>query len=98
MGKHRKPREMTTEGQQSPTPGKGQRTNTQVRKRSTGKTSNTTTRAGTGGNAAAGDNMWKFYSEDSPGVKIGPVPVLVISLMFIAAVFIMHIWGKYNRV
>ena len=53
------------------------------------------------------DNMWKFYSEDSPGVKvstvifnyialiqIGPVPVLVISLMFIGSVFIMHIWGK----
>jgi len=45
-----------------------------------------------------GDNMWKFYSEDSPGVKIGPVPVLVLSLMFIGSVFIMHIWGKYNRV
>merc|ERR1739838_990979 len=44
------------------------------------------------------DNMWKFYSEDSPGVKIGPVPVLVISLMFIGSVFIMHIWGKYTRV
>merc|ERR1719378_418660 len=31
-------------------------------------------------------NMWKFYTEDSPGIKVGPVPVLVMSLMFIASV------------
>merc|ERR1711973_242983 len=42
-------------------------------------------------------NMWKFYTEDSPGIKVGPVPVLVMSLMFIASVFILHIWGKYTR-
>jgi protein transport protein SEC61 subunit beta len=41
--------------------------------------------------------MWKFYTEDSPGIKVGPVPVLVMSLMFIASVFILHIWGKYTR-
>lgn len=27
----------------------------------------------------------------------GPVPVLVMSLLFIASVFMLHIWGKYNR-
>lgn len=27
----------------------------------------------------------------------GPVPVLVMSLIFIASVFMLHIWGKYNR-
>merc|ERR1739838_823720 len=32
-------------------------------------------------------NMWKFYTEDSPGIKVGPVPVLVMSLMFIAPLF-----------
>ena len=57
-------------------------------------------------------DMWKFYTEDSPGIKVivvyfdtvvvnvikvGPVPVLVMSLMFIASVFILHIWGKYTR-
>ncbi|XP_067933414.1 protein transport protein Sec61 subunit beta-like [Watersipora subatra] len=48
-----------------------------------------------GGGSAAG--MWKFYSEDSPGIKVGPVPVLVMSLLFIASVFVLHIWGKYTR-
>ncbi|KAG8139646.1 putative Protein transport protein [Naja naja] len=28
---------------------------------------------------------------------IGPVPVLVMSLLFIASVFMLHIWGKYTR-
>ena len=27
----------------------------------------------------------------------GPVPVLVMSLLFIACVFLLHIWGKYSR-
>lgn len=49
----------------------------------------------TGGAASAG--MWRFYTEDSPGIKIGPVPVLVMSLLFIASVFMLHIWGKYTR-
>ncbi|VDO94969.1 unnamed protein product [Soboliphyme baturini] len=41
--------------------------------------------------------MWRFYTDDSPGIKIGPVPVLVMSLVFIASVFMLHIWGKYSR-
>jgi protein transport protein SEC61 subunit beta len=41
--------------------------------------------------------MWRFYTEDSSGIKIGPVPVLVMSLVFIASVFMLHIWGKYTR-
>ncbi|CAH1249253.1 protein transport protein Sec61 subunit beta-like [Branchiostoma lanceolatum] len=41
--------------------------------------------------------MWRFYTEDSPGLKVGPVPVLVMSLLFIASVFMLHIWGKYTR-
>jgi len=53
----------------------------------------TTTRAG--GTSSGG--MWRFYSDDSPGIKVGPVPVLVMSLLFIACVFMLHIWGKYNR-
>ncbi|XP_026487798.1 protein transport protein Sec61 subunit beta [Nymphalis io] len=51
---------------------------------------NRTTGAGSGG-------MWRFYTDDSPGVKVGPVPVLVMSLLFIASVFMLHIWGKYTR-
>merc|ERR1712117_479163 len=49
------------------------------------------------GNAGS-TNMWKFYTEDSPGIKVGPVPVLVMSLVFIASVFLLHILGKYSRV
>merc|ERR1712090_104116 len=41
--------------------------------------------------------MWRFYTDDSPGIKVGPVPVLVMSLLFIACVFMLHIWGKFNR-
>merc|ERR1712013_401744 len=44
-----------------------------------------------------GGGMWRFYTDDSPGIKVGPVPVLVMSLLFIACVFMLHIWGKYNR-
>ncbi|KRX92050.1 Protein transport protein Sec61 subunit beta, partial [Trichinella pseudospiralis] len=46
---------------------------------------------------ASGGGMWRFYTDDSPGIKIGPVPVLVMSLVFIASVFVLHIWGKYAR-
>lgn len=38
-----------------------------------------------------------FYTHDSPGIKVGPVPVLILALLFIASVFILHIWGKYSR-
>ncbi|XP_040209282.1 protein transport protein Sec61 subunit beta [Rana temporaria] len=63
-----------------------QRKTTSSSARSAGRT----TSAGTGG-------MWRFYTEDSPGLKVGPVPVLVMSLLFIASVFMLHIWGKYTR-
>merc|ERR1711879_556543 len=66
-----------------------------VRSRKGAAASGTTTRraAGSGGP----QNMWRFYTEDSPGIKVGPVPVLVMSLLFIASVFMLHIWGKYTR-
>ncbi|XP_019878248.1 protein transport protein Sec61 subunit beta [Aethina tumida] len=47
--------------------------------------------------AGAASGMWRFYTDDSPGIKVGPVPVLVMSLLFIASVFMLHIWGKYTR-
>merc|ERR1711962_514677 len=56
--------------------------------------------AASGGTRKAAGNsagMWRFYTEDSPGIKVGPVPVLVMSLIFIASVFVLHIWGKYKR-
>jgi protein transport protein SEC61 subunit beta len=38
-----------------------------------------------------------FYTNDSAGIKVGPVPVLIMALLFIASVFMLHIWGKYVR-
>ncbi|VEN48158.1 unnamed protein product [Callosobruchus maculatus] len=63
-----------------------------VRQRKT--TTTTTVRRNTG---AGTGGMWRFYTDDSPGIKVGPVPVLVMSLLFIASVFMLHIWGKYTR-
>ena len=57
------------------------------------KVTSSAPRKAAGGSAS----MWRFYTEDSPGIKIGPVPVLVMSLLFIASVFMLHIWGKYSR-
>merc|ERR1712002_135129 len=50
-----------------------------------------------GRSAASTGGMWRFYTDDSPGIKVGPLPVLVGSLVFIATVFMLHIWGKYTR-
>eukprot|EP00924_Labyrinthula_sp_SR-Ha-C_P016897 maker-scaffold_6-snap-gene-18.41-mRNA-1 protein AED:0.29 eAED:0.29 QI:63/1/1/1/0.5/0.33/3/915/70 len=38
----------------------------------------------------------RFYTEDSPGFKVGPTTVLVSSLMFIGCVVLLHIWGKFR--
>ncbi|KAJ2226681.1 hypothetical protein IWW45_007353 [Coemansia sp. RSA 485] len=39
-------------------------------------------------------NMMRLYSDDAPGLKVDPVVVLVLSLVFIASVFLLHIYGK----
>ncbi|XP_065584596.1 protein transport protein Sec61 subunit beta-like [Artemia franciscana] len=48
------------------------------------------------GEASSG-GMWRFYTDDSSGIKVGPGQVMVMSILFIASVFILHIWGKYSR-
>ncbi|KAL3097498.1 hypothetical protein niasHS_003946 [Heterodera schachtii] len=60
-------------------------------------TGRTRTAGGGGGGGMNSGGLWRFYTEDSTGLKIGPVPVLVMSLVFIASVFVLHIWGKYSR-
>ncbi|XP_014250040.1 protein transport protein Sec61 subunit beta-like [Cimex lectularius] len=57
----------------------------------------TVTAARSRNTSANSGGMWRFYTDDSPGIKVGPVPVLVMSLLFIASVFMLHIWGKYTR-
>uniref|UniRef100_A0A914I3T0 Protein transport protein Sec61 subunit beta n=1 Tax=Globodera rostochiensis TaxID=31243 RepID=A0A914I3T0_GLORO len=73
-----------------------------IRQRRTGGAANAGRARATGGGGGGGGGMnsgglWRFYTEDSSGLKIGPVPVLVMSLVFIASVFVLHIWGKYSR-
>jgi len=71
------------------------RTGGTVRQRKPAASSGTASKKSAGGASSAG--MWRFYTEDSPGIKVGPVPVLIMSLLFIASVFMLHIWGKYSR-
>ncbi|CAN4101690.1 unnamed protein product [Withania somnifera] len=56
---------------------------------------------GGGGNAVVGsgnaNNMLRFYTDDSPGLKISPTVVLVMSLCFIGFVTALHVLGKFYR-
>ncbi|KAG5618666.1 hypothetical protein H5410_018490 [Solanum commersonii] len=56
---------------------------------------------GGGGNAVVGSgnasNMLRFYTDDSPGLKISPTVVLVMSLCFIGFVTTLHVLGKFYR-
>eukprot|EP01114_Cavostelium_apophysatum_P009208 TRINITY_DN222_c0_g1_i1.p1 TRINITY_DN222_c0_g1~~TRINITY_DN222_c0_g1_i1.p1 ORF type:complete len:100 (+),score=8.85 TRINITY_DN222_c0_g1_i1:51-350(+) len=57
-------------------------------------------RRGVAGKTARGSNsggLLRYYTDDSPGLKIGPTVVLVSSLMLITFVVLLHIWGKFNR-
>ncbi|KFM77810.1 Protein transport protein Sec61 subunit beta, partial [Stegodyphus mimosarum] len=60
-----------------------------VKQRKTGGASASSRTRTSGANSGG---MWRFYTDDSPGIKVGPVPVLVMSLLFIASVFMLHIW------
>ncbi|KAL3334209.1 hypothetical protein AABB24_030786 [Solanum stoloniferum] len=56
---------------------------------------------GGGGNAVVGSgnasNMLRFYTDDTPGLKISPTVVLVMSLCFIGFVTTLHVLGKFYR-
>ncbi|KAK1268616.1 Protein transport protein Sec61 subunit beta [Acorus gramineus] len=54
-------------------------------------------RRASGGSGAAGagaTSMLQFYTDDAPGLKISPNTVLAMSIGFIAAVAILHGFGK----
>jgi protein transport protein SEC61 subunit beta len=46
--------------------------------------------------AGAGNNILQFYTDDSPGLQVGPTTVLVASLSFVGVVVLLHIWGKFR--
>ncbi|KAI1320705.1 Protein transport protein Sec61 subunit beta [Mortierella claussenii] len=64
-----------------------------IRRRTTNSKSAQTSRAP--GPSTSG--MMRIYTDDSPGLRVDPVVVLVLSLAFIASVFALHIYGKLTR-
>ncbi|GKY97414.1 protein transport protein Sec61 subunit beta [Mayamaea pseudoterrestris] len=46
--------------------------------------------------AGAGQNILQFYSDDSPGLQVGPTTVLIASLSFVGVVVLLHIVGKFR--
>ena len=43
-------------------------------------------------------NLFRFYSDDTPGIKVGPTTVLVLSLIYMAVVVVLHIIAKLRAV
>ena len=41
--------------------------------------------------------LMAMRASDSAGLQVGPMTVLVMSLVFIAFVFFLHIWGKMTK-
>ncbi|KAG8830819.1 Arf guanine nucleotide exchange factor sbh1 [Serendipita sp. 411] len=69
----------------------------QVRRRATGSTvskPNSTRSAGAGGSS---NTMLKLYTDDSPGLRVDPFVVLILSLSFIGSIFFLHISAKIIR-
>mmetsp|Transcript_9748 Transcript_9748/g.25577 ORF Transcript_9748/g.25577 Transcript_9748/m.25577 type:complete len:96 (-) Transcript_9748:106-393(-) len=48
------------------------------------------------GRKAGGGGLLNFYTDDTPGLKVGPTTVLVLSLVFMAIVCSLHIMGKFR--
>ncbi|TDZ33262.1 Phosphatase PSR1 [Colletotrichum spinosum] len=55
---------------------------------------NSTRAAGAGGSSST---MLKLYTDESPGLKVDPVVILVLSLVFIFSVVALHIIAKVTR-
>lgn len=52
------------------------------------------TRSAGAGSGRLKESVMAFYTDDSPGLKIPPVVVIVMSLGFILFVTVLHIIGK----
>jgi protein transport protein SEC61 subunit beta len=50
--------------------------------------------AAQGGRQQQANGILRFYTDDAPGIKVGPTIVLVMSLSFIGIVVLLHIYGK----
>ncbi|KAH9029874.1 Pre protein translocase Sec Sec61-beta subunit [Lactarius pseudohatsudake] len=58
------------------------------------RAANSSRAAGAGGSS---NTMLKLYTDDSPGLRVDPFIVLVLSLSFIASIFFLHISAKIIR-
>lgn len=43
-------------------------------------------------------SLFQIYTDDTPGIKVGPTTVLILSLMFMGAVVVLHIFSKLKAV
>ena len=43
-------------------------------------------------------SLFKFYTDDQPGIKVGPTTVLVLALIYMAIVVTLHIFAKIRAV
>ncbi|GAA5805119.1 Sec61beta family-domain-containing protein [Thamnidium elegans] len=66
-----------------------------IRKRVTSRTNNNNNASRGGIPGGSTSSMMRIYSDDSPGLRVDPVVVLVLSLTFIASVFGLHIVGRF---
>ncbi|KAH7097301.1 Pre protein translocase Sec Sec61-beta subunit [Auriculariales sp. MPI-PUGE-AT-0066] len=81
----------------SPSTGPARPTGTaQIRRRASAAPNkpNSARAAGAGGSS---NTMLKLYTDDSPGLRVDPFIVLVLSLSFIASIFFLHISAKIIR-
>mmetsp|Transcript_59580 Transcript_59580/g.134255 ORF Transcript_59580/g.134255 Transcript_59580/m.134255 type:complete len:93 (-) Transcript_59580:163-441(-) len=69
---------------------------TALARRTTGRTGNSTVASNSGKKSGGGGGILQFYSDDTPGLKVGPTTVLVMSLVFMAIVCSLHILGKFR--
>eukprot|EP00448_Togula_jolla_P004029 CAMPEP_0170600930 /NCGR_PEP_ID=MMETSP0224-20130122/17590_1 /TAXON_ID=285029 /ORGANISM="Togula jolla, Strain CCCM 725" /LENGTH=100 /DNA_ID=CAMNT_0010925675 /DNA_START=53 /DNA_END=355 /DNA_ORIENTATION=- len=65
----------------------------QLARRTPGRTGAVATNSGRKG---ASGGILNFYTDDAPGLKVGPTTVLVMSLAFMALVCFLHIMGKFR--
>ncbi|KAF4566393.1 Arf guanine nucleotide exchange factor sbh1 [Pleurotus pulmonarius] len=81
----------------SPRPSGAKPAGTQIRRRAAGSQvakPNSSRAAGAGGSS---NTMLKLYTDDSPGLRVDPFIVLVLSLSFIGSIFFLHISAKVIR-
>ncbi|KAJ3539366.1 hypothetical protein NM688_g6370 [Phlebia brevispora] len=69
----------------------------QVRRRAAGAQVSRPNSARAAGAGGSSNTMLKLYTDDSPGLRVDPFIVLVLSLSFIASIFFLHISAKIVR-